>query len=303
MIRLMLTPAENLCEQAIWAISNIIGDGPDLRDSVIEMGFVQVLVTFVQPHVSLSLLRNVAWTISNVCRIHNPPPPIDAVIQILPALNQLIENPDPKILTDALWAVCYLTDSGLDRIDLVIESGVVTSLITSLSHADDKIQTAALRAIGNIATGSDDQTQFLLDLDVLAFVPELLSHRQEKIRKEAVWFLSNIAAGTPMQIQAVLDAGLLPKIIELLSKDNYLVKAEAAYVVCNAAKGGFRQQIQQLVRAGAIQALNQLLENNLVSPKINIVSFTKRLRKVIWFLPKFTSFCYNVNLNAQTKYF
>lgn len=272
MIRLMLSPVENLCEQSIWAINNIIGDGPDLRNSVIEMGFVQVLVTFVQPHIPLSILRNVAWAFANLCRIHNPPPPIDAVIEILPALNRLIENPDSNILTDTLWALSYLTDGGIDSIELVIDSGVVLPLITFLSHADDKIKTAALRAIGNIATGSDNQTQFVLNLDVLAFVPALLSHRNEKIRKEAVWFLSNITAGVRMQIQAVIDAGLLPKIIELLSKDEISIKKEAAYVICNATTGGSRQQVQQLVQAGAIQALNQLLERN-VSPKLNSVSF------------------------------
>ena len=45
--------------QAVWALGNIIGDGPALRDYVIQLGVVQPLLTFISPEIPISFLRNV----------------------------------------------------------------------------------------------------------------------------------------------------------------------------------------------------------------------------------------------------
>jgi len=67
----------NVCEQAVWALGNIIGlfwegriifliknfkgDGPHFRDYCIELGIVQPLLKFVAPEIPLNFLRNVTW--------------------------------------------------------------------------------------------------------------------------------------------------------------------------------------------------------------------------------------------------
>ena len=85
-----MSPAANVCEQAVWALGNIIGDGPQLRDYVIKLGVVQPLLSFVKPDIPISFLRNVTWVIVNLCRNKDPPPPIQTINQILPALCHLI---------------------------------------------------------------------------------------------------------------------------------------------------------------------------------------------------------------------
>jgi hypothetical protein len=57
-----------VCEQAVWALGNIIGDGPQLRDYVISLGVIPPLLAFINPSVSIQFLRNVTWVIVNVCR-------------------------------------------------------------------------------------------------------------------------------------------------------------------------------------------------------------------------------------------
>merc|ERR1719510_1652956 len=37
-LELLTSPHQNVCEQAVWALGNIIGDGPHLRDYVIQLG-------------------------------------------------------------------------------------------------------------------------------------------------------------------------------------------------------------------------------------------------------------------------
>jgi hypothetical protein len=258
-LRLLMSPAPNVCEQAVWALGNIIGDGPALRDYVIKLGVVNPLLSFIKPDIPIPFLRNVTWVIVNLCRNKEPPPPLYTILEILPALNALIHHTDVNILVDTVWALSYLTDGGNEQIQLVIDSGVVPKLIPLLSHVEVKVQTAALRAVGNIVTGSDEQTQAVLNCDALSHFPNLLSHPKEKIRKEAVWFLSNITAGNQSQVQAVIDAGLLPRIIENLSRGEFQTQKEAAWAISNLTISGNKEQVGRLIADGAIPPFCDLL--------------------------------------------
>uniref|UniRef100_A0A8C8EU66 Importin subunit alpha n=1 Tax=Oncorhynchus tshawytscha TaxID=74940 RepID=A0A8C8EU66_ONCTS len=229
-LRLLHSPHHNVCEQAVWALGNIIGDGPQCRDYVISLGVVKPLLSFINPSIPITFLRNVTWVIVNLCRNKDPPPPMETVQELLPALCVLIYHTDINILVDTVWALSYLTDGGNEQIQMVIDSGVVPFLVPLLSHQEVKVQTAALRAVGNIVTGTDEQTQVVLNCDVLSHFPNLLTHPKEKINKEAVWFLSNITAGNQQQVQAVIDAGLVPLIIHQLAKGDFGTQKEAAWV-------------------------------------------------------------------------
>ncbi|PRD28292.1 UNVERIFIED_CONTAM: Importin subunit alpha-4 [Trichonephila clavipes] len=217
-LELLKSPHQNVCEQAVWALGNIIGDGPDFRDYVIKLGVVAPLLSFIKPEIPLPFLRNVTWVIVNLCRNKDPPPPVETIKELLPALCMLIHHSDVneavwflsnitagnqqqvqavidaglipmiihhlnKILVDTVWALSYLTDSGNDQIQMVIDALVVPQLVPLLSHKEVKVQTAALRAVGNIVTGTDEQTQVVLNCDALSYFPALLNHSKEKINK------------------------------------------------------------------------------------------------------------------------
>ncbi|NXT14836.1 IMA4 protein, partial [Prunella fulvescens] len=242
-LRLLHSPHQNVCEQAVWALGNIIGDGPQCRDYVISLGVVKPLLSFINPSIPITFLRNVTWVIVNLCRNKDPPPPMETVQEILPALCVLIYHTDINILVDTVWALSYLTDGGNEQIQMVIDSGVVPFLVPLLSHQEVKVQTAALRAVGNIVTGTDEQTQVVLNCDVLSYFPHLLTHPKEKINKEAVWFLSNITAGNQQQVQAVIDAGLIPMIIHQLAKGDFGTQKEAAWAISNLTISGRKDQV------------------------------------------------------------
>lgn len=256
---LLRSPHQNVCEQAVWALGNIIGDGPQLRDYVIKLGVVEPLLSFIKPSMPLTFLRNVTWVIVNLCRNKDPPPPLDTIREILPSLCLLIHHTDNNILVDTVWAISYLTDGGNEQIQWVIDSGVVPLLVPLLSHKEVKVQTAALRAVGNIVTGTDEQTQVVLNCDALAHFPALLTHPKEKINKEAVWFLSNITAGNNQQVQAVIDAGLIPMIIHHLSKGEFQTQKEAAWAISNLTISGTKAQVSYLVEQGVVAPLCNLL--------------------------------------------
>ncbi|XP_061568821.1 importin subunit alpha-1 [Cololabis saira] len=264
-ISLITSPHQHISEQAVWALGNIAGDGSGLRDKVIKYGAIAPLLSLLAvPDLNAftpGYLRNVTWTLSNLCRNKNPSPPMSAIQELLPALIRLLHHNDLEVLADACWAVSYLTDGSNDRIDVVVHTGLIPRLVALLGFNELPVVTPALRAIGNIVTGTDEQTQAVLDSGALAMFPTLLRHKKANIQKEAAWTLSNVTAGKDSQIQAVIDAGLVPFMVDLLLRGDYKTQKEAVWAVTNFTSGGTVQQVIYLVQANVLEPLLGLLSS------------------------------------------
>lgn len=110
----------------------------------------------------------------------------------------------------------YLTDGSNDKIQAVLETGVVLKLVELLASPECLVLTPALRTVGNIVTGDDAQTDAVILAGGLPYLGLLLRHHRNNIVKEAAWAISNITAGNAEQIQHVIDAGLLTPLIQVL---------------------------------------------------------------------------------------
>ncbi|XP_073402769.1 importin subunit alpha-8 isoform X1 [Dendrobates tinctorius] len=258
-IALISSPHMQISEQAVWALGNIAGDGPLYRDSLITCDVIPPLLALVTPQTPIGFLRNITWTLSNLCRNKNPYPPMKAVLAILPTLTQLLYHEDRDILSDACWAMSYLTDGSNDRIDVVVQTGAVDRLIQLMHSEELGILTPALRTVGNIVTGTDKQTQVAIDAGILSILPRLLRHQKSSVQREAAWTLSNISAGPAPQIQQLITCGLLPPLVELLNKGDFKAQKEAVWAVTNYTSGGTVEQVVQLVHSGVLEPLLNLL--------------------------------------------
>ncbi|NXG49055.1 IMA5 protein, partial [Psilopogon haemacephalus] len=258
-ISLLSSPHMHISEQSVWALGNIAGDGPLYRDVLINCKVLPPLLALVSPVTPIGFLRNITWTLSNLCRNKNPYPPLDAIKTILPVLTCLIVSEDKEVVSDSCWAISYLTDSCNDRIQIVVDTGILPRLVELMGSPELMVMTPALRAVGNIVTGTDEQTQAAIDAGLLGVLPHLLHHAKPTIQKEAAWALSNVAAGPAHQIQQLINSGLLPPLVELLEKGDFKAQKEGVWAVANFTTGGTVEQVVKLVQSGILKPLFNLL--------------------------------------------
>ena len=109
-----------------------------------------------------------------------------------------------------------MTDGTNEKIQEVVDSGVVPNMVKLLCSGTLSVVTPSLRSLGNIVTGSDTQTDAVVNAGALAKFGELLRHPKMNIVKEAAWTISNITAGNVEQIQKVIDAAVLPELVKVL---------------------------------------------------------------------------------------
>ncbi|KAL1543990.1 importin subunit alpha-like isoform X1 [Salvia divinorum] len=258
-VRLLTSPSDDVREQAVWALGNVAGDSPKCRDLVLGYGALMPLLSQFNDKSKLSMLRNATWTLSNFCR-GKPQPQFEQLKPALLALTLLIHMNDEEVLTDACWALSYLSDGINEKIQAVIEADVCPRLIELLLHPSPSVLIPALRTVGNIVTGDDVQTQAIIEKGALPCMLNLLTQNHKKsIKKEACWTISNITAGNKDQIQAVIAAGIVGPLLALLQSAEFEIKKEAAWAISNATSGGTPDQIKFLVGEGCIKPMCDLL--------------------------------------------
>ncbi|CAD8065921.1 unnamed protein product [Paramecium sonneborni] len=260
-VKLLSSQYKDIAEQAVWAIGNIAGDCTQYRDLILRVGGVDPLIAIMQNAQNKNTIKHCTWSLSNLCR-GKPIPEFKYVKNALPVFCKvIIDDTDPEVLTDACWALSYLSDGDNSRLQTVIDSQVVPTLIRLLDHSSLQLVIPTLRILGNVVTGDEVQTTYVLNQGLLQKIPKLLSHDKKAIRREACWTISNITAGSSNQVsQVIRDSAILEKLFTLMTTDVEEIVREATWAISNSTKHGSNQDIQLIVQKGLLNVFKHLLE-------------------------------------------
>lgn len=82
----------------MWALGNIAGDGPKLRDIVLSNGIIPILIKLLETTTLATAKQNIVWTLSNLCRSKNPPPNFRYLFPCIPLLVNMLNQTDPQVI-------------------------------------------------------------------------------------------------------------------------------------------------------------------------------------------------------------
>eukprot|EP01129_Flabellula_baltica_P007546 TRINITY_DN2951_c0_g1_i1.p1 TRINITY_DN2951_c0_g1~~TRINITY_DN2951_c0_g1_i1.p1 ORF type:complete len:306 (+),score=66.39 TRINITY_DN2951_c0_g1_i1:816-1733(+) len=212
------------------------------------------------------MLYTSSWVIANLCR-GKPEPDWNILYPLLSLIPKLISNEEVRTVSDALWTLCFFTDStSPENMRQVVDSGVCFQLVEQLSSPAFSVQAPAIRTVGNFICGTDEDAEVVLRFNALDRIRLLLTSAKKHIKKDACWVISNVAAGPSTHVQALIDSNIFPELNKLVRNDDSDIKREAVWAIANAASGSNIQK-QYLISIGCVEALGGVLQ----TPDINTV--------------------------------
>lgn len=295
LIRLLRHCEVRVRDQAIWCLGNIAGEGPALRDLILQEQPIDLLLQNIGECRHMDYLQNIVWTMSSLCR-GDPKPPTNVTSKmVFPLVSLLDQGISAEVTIDILWALNYLSDHDEKQLDLVVCSGVAHKLIRLLG--DDKFKRGrgaipVVKILGNFVAGNEIQTQTAIDSGILNHLSWLLGNKKKALRKEASWLASNIAGGSVKQITMLVDTPrILEQIINIAKADVWLVRKEALFAVANICTCGNQKHIMALVDAGGLESLVCALQLESIDPTM-LVGLLEALITVLKVGESFTDLNY-----------
>lgn len=260
LVALLRSKSKDVVEQAIWALSNISGDGPECRDLVHCFNIIDYILPLLNVPDPITFGRNLTWLIAVLCRGPMEPPSFSQVARLLPHLvHQLNNTPDIQVLSNTVWAFTYMTDRNYHQIRVVLQSGAVPRIIGFLDHANIAVLMPALRCIANIITKSDELTDLMISLGVLPYLAKLLQHEKLVVIKLTSWIVSNMSYNQN-HIQAMLEAHVYTQLGKIMSQGDFRIQREVVWCITNTiASATPLQNITMVDDCGVLKPFVEML--------------------------------------------
>ena len=144
-------------------------------------------------------------------------------------LKEILELFQSPVHRDQLRAVTatrrLLSQDDRPPVKLVINAGLVPTLVSKLEDRNRQMRYEACWALTNIASGTTQETLAVANSGAIPKLVNLLSEQDDDLVDQAVWALGNIAGDGAHLRDMVLNCGTVPGIMTHIRSDkplNYL---------------------------------------------------------------------------------
>lgn len=279
--RLMKHRKGKIRNAALSLLGNMAGDSPTTRDLLLtDSHVVHSLIEIVTEAHDQDTFDLVSFTIYNLFRDHDQQyPSFRNSKELIPLLMCLISNAqwytmesslEPNTLVYSCASLLLFTeaeDDRIDRIQSILDCGIMTGIITLLQHVREDIVWYAIKILTNMSCSSKEHLRSILESGVIHHIKSKLSHISSDVRKSACIFVSKIAVGSSDHICHLMhdDQSILPVVIEVAKTDQYSVKIQACRVLINLCQNKEMTfgQIECLVRMGGLDALSSIFVHDM----------------------------------------
>ena len=101
---------------------------------ILRYGALDPLINIINNAKNELVLQHGTWALSNLCR-GRPPPKFDAVSRAIPIFSYVIQKTETtETLADAAWAMTFMTDGKDERIEMVVNTGIIPSLVKHIEY-------------------------------------------------------------------------------------------------------------------------------------------------------------------------
>lgn len=263
LIQILSSSDVTVCEEAVWALGNIISNSPTLRDYMIHEGLVHPLLSFVRPFISTNFLQKISCVIVHLCNNKTTPLQSDVIQEIISALFKLLDHTDPGILYNTLTALRILFEKGSQE-NILIGCDIVFKIMPLLEHDETKIISTALEIVGNVVGECDEEVWNVLNNQTIFYFPALLKYENHKIREQASLVVQNFLGKcrSRRELDTVIKAGVLQGILEVLKNSDFALQKEMVSAICHFTKKCSKSQVIYLMNLNVIPQLCESLSCN-----------------------------------------
>ena len=279
-------------DQAVWCIANVVGDCVEYRDLFYAFPDYVTAFMFALDHIEDSdHLGNLAWLTQNLC-LGNPKPNIDIVAEFLiPVIGTLLFEDSAaetlreshEVVNCAIYALKLLTERQDEIIQVVLDCGVLPTVVQFLNHPSPAVVLGACQILGNVASGEKEQTAHVRDGELWNILFGITHFKfaagvKSSIEKEVCFFLSNLVLdmekGDPLY-----GHPLIQHVISLVPHATAKVVQEASFLVFNLVQESGEDVIVSLLDEGLLKAIYKMIGSAITDARHNGLVVLKNLCK------------------------
>jgi importin subunit alpha-1 len=186
-------------------------------DEVVNLGFLPILVSFLQKSDDSTFQLEAAWALTNVASGTS-----EHIEQLMQAgafteiVHCLQQTKDYNVKEQCIWAIGNIAGYSVRFRDYVLSLGVLDPILQIVSSTKNL---TTLRngtwAISNFCRGKP-QPDYKLVSPAIPILAQLLYQTDTEVLIDACWALSYLSDGPNERIQAIIDANCVPRLVELL---------------------------------------------------------------------------------------